>query len=151
MTNIKMIVNQNKNQIFHWNDKNDKKKEIVEENRIWTKFIWDLPLVVEFFSRAPFQVRRRLCQYLMLLGVQNIQSALLVGSIKWTKIITFSLWVKQEKYTVCHWRTCSMTKVEILKNISRTSTSDRSTFSNSECRTSKSRNLFRSDAACSSS
>lgn len=47
--------------------------------------------------------------------------------------------------------TCSMTKVEIRRNISRTSMSERSTFSSSECLTSNSRNLFRSDSVSSSS
>lgn len=44
-----------------------------------------------------------------------------------------------------------MTNVEIRRNMSLTSMIDRSTFSNSECRMSSSRNLFRSDSVCSSS
>lgn len=44
-----------------------------------------------------------------------------------------------------------MTNAEILRNMSRTSISERSTFSSSECLTSNSRNLLRSDSACSRS
>lgn len=47
--------------------------------------------------------------------------------------------------------TCSMTKAEIRRNMSRTSIKERSTFSSSECLTSNSRSLLRSDSAFSSS
>lgn len=109
----------------------------------WKRW-YSIPSVFLSSNLLPSPVCWPLCQCSVLLdrhGIRQVRSMDSADDNRFEVEIEYEWSLRQ--------RTCSMTSVDMRRNISRTSVIDRSIFSSSEWRSRSSRNLFRSVASCS--